>query len=236
LPRPTTRLAAAAWLFPLFALSLPVLSQDNEFLPEVDAYYKVHHNLRLWFQAKETVEAGNPQTAEIGPSLDFYLKPLRLLSTITSEQNDDSKSRLAVFTIGYRYLPYPDSPPTNRLEPVLTLNSPLRNVKALLSDRNRFDLDWQNGVFTWRYRNRIQLQRTWSVHSYHLSPYAMAEFYYESQYSKWADTALYAGCDFPIGKHFGLSPYYEHQNQTGKSPNQQYNQLGLVLNIFYAHR
>jgi len=37
---------------------------------------------------------------------------------------------------------------------------------------------------------------------------------------------------FPIGKHFELDPYYEHQNVTGKSPNQQFDQVGLVPNIF----
>jgi hypothetical protein len=212
------------------------LAQSDQFLPEVDAYYRFHDNLRLWFQAKETVEAGNPQTAEFGPSLDFYVRPIDKLLDITSYLNDESKSHPAVFTIGYRYLPYPDSPPTNRLEPVLTLNAPVHPIKLLISDRNRFDLDWQGGGFNWRYRNRLQLQRTWAIHSYHFSPYASAEFYYESQYSKWADTALYAGCDFPLGKHFTLSPYYEHQNQTGKSPNQQLNQLGLILNIFYARK
>jgi len=28
-----------------------------------------------------------------------------------------------------------------------------------------------------------------------------------------------------------LNPYYEHQNNTGKKPNQQLNQFGLVLDI-----
>jgi len=224
------------WGLILLALCPAAVAQIEQFLPEVDAYYGVKSDLRLWFQAKETFEAGDPVTAEFGPSLDFYLKARTLLSTITSEQNDDSKSRPAVFTIGYRYLPYPNSPPTNRLEPVLTFNLPTPKIKTLISDRNRFDLDWTNGAFTWRYRNRLQLQRTWRIGTYHVSPYAMAEFFYESQYSKWADTALYAGCYFPIGKHFDLNPYYEHQNQTGSSPNQQYNQFGLMLNIFYGRK
>ncbi len=224
------------WLLVLLALCPFAAAQTSEFLPEVDLYYKLQSNVRLWLQAKETAEAGAPVTAEFGPSLDFYLKSIPLLSAITNHDNDDSKSSLAILSVGYRYLPYPSSPPTNRLEPVLTLNIPLRHFKALLSDRNRFDLDWQNGGFTWRYRNRLQLQRTWAIGSYHLSPYASAEVYYESQYSKWADTALTAGCFFPLGKHFDLNPYYEHQNQTGKSPNQQYNQFGLMLNIFYGRK
>jgi len=57
--------------------------------------------------------------------------------------------------------------------------------------------------------------------------------FYESQYGKWSDTALYAGCIFPIRKRSELNLYYEHQNNTGKSPNQQINQLGLMLGLYF---
>ena len=220
----------------VLALSPSAAAQTDQFLPEVDAYYKLTSPVRIWLQAKETSEAGTPVTAEFGPSLDFYIKsPLRL-ADVTSFDLDDSKSRALVLSVGYRYLPTPGSPPTNRLEPLFTLNYPVPRIGLLLSDRNRADLDWKIGTFTWRYRNRVQLERTVKVRSYHLSPYASAEFYYESLYGKWSDTAIYAGCLFPIGKHFELNPYYEHQNNTGPSPNQQLNQAGLMLNMFFSRR
>ena len=71
------------------------------------------------------------------------------------------------------------------------------------------------------------------IGSYHLTPYASVEPFYQSQYGKWSETAIYAGCIFPIRKHFQLDPYYEHQNQTGKKPNEQLNQFGLVLSLFF---
>jgi hypothetical protein len=46
-----------------------------------------------------------------------------------------------------------------------------------LSDRNPDDVDWQSGSFTWRYRNRVQVERNAKVHSHHLQPYASAEFF-----------------------------------------------------------
>jgi hypothetical protein len=49
-------------------------------------------------------------------------------------------------------------------------------------------------------------------------------------------TAVYAGCRFPIGEHVDFNPYYERQNNTGKSPNQQLNQLGLMLNLYFSVR
>ena len=226
------------WLFAI-ALVVPacgVAAQTSEFLPEVDAYYKVTSELRVWIQAKETYEAGDPVTAEFGPSLDFYLKPMVRLQDITTFDLDDSKSQPLIFSVGYRYLPYPSSPPTNRMEPLVTFNFPVPKIRLLLTDRNRGDLDWQSGGFTWRYRNRVQLERDARIHSYHFQPYVSGEFFYESQYSKWADTAVYIGCLLPIGRHVEFNPYYEHQNQTGSSPNQQYNQFGLMVNLYFARR
>ena len=72
-----------------------------------------------------------------------------------------------------------------------------------------------------------------SIRSYHLTPYVSGEAFYLSQYEKWSTTALYAGCLLPLGKHVGLDPYYEHQNVTSKNPNQQLNQFGLILNIYF---
>jgi hypothetical protein len=138
-----------------------------------------------------------------------------------------------VFSIGYRYVPTPGSPATNRLEPVVTFHFPLK-IGFLLIDRNRADLDWKNGGFTWRYRNRLQIERRLTIRSYHPAPYASVEPYYESQYGKWSDTAITAGCLFPIGKRVEFAPYYEHQNNTGKKPNQQLEQLGLQLSFFFA--
>jgi hypothetical protein len=207
-------------------------AQVDEFLPEIDAYYKLSSDVRVSFQAKETREGGDPTQAELGPSVEFYLKPLVKLKKTTAFDLDDSKSRPLVLSIGYRYMPSPNSPAENRVEPVATFHLPLK-AGLLLSDRNRADLDWKSGNFSWRYRNRLQIEKPLTIRSYHPAPYASVESFYESQYGKWSDTAIYAGCLFPMGKRVELNPYYEHQNNTGKSPNQQLNQLGLILSLYF---
>jgi hypothetical protein len=231
--RRATRTAVALASFWVI-LCLTGRAQTLQGLPEIDTYVKLNPDLRFTFQVKETREGGDPTQAEIGPSLDFYLKPLVKLKGATEFNLDDSKTRFLVLMIGYRYLPQANGAPgTNRLEPVVTLNFPVKG-RFLLSDRNRADIDWENGSFSWRYRNRFQIERAVRLRSYHPAPYISAELFYESQYRKWSDTALYAGCLFPIGTHVELDPYYEHQNNTGKSPNQQLDQLGIILNLFFS--
>lgn len=215
------------------ALTSSASAQTGETLPEIDTYYNFNPDLRVQFQVKETREGGDPTTAEIGPSLQFYLKKLSKLYEITSFDLDKSKSQLVLFSIGYRILPTPNQDPTNRLEPYVILNLPSPG-KLLLSDRNRADLDWQNGTFSWHYRNLINVERPLTIRNYHPSPYLSAELWYTSQYQKWSTTSLFAGCLFPFGKHVEFNPYYEHQNNTGKSPNQRLNQLGLMLNLWFG--
>jgi len=219
----------------LFALvaGFRASAQSDELNPEIDVYHKLTPNLRFAFQAKQSREGSTPNSPEIGPSLDYYLHSLQRLIDIRKSDKDDSKAYLVVFSLGYRYLPTAGEPPTNRMEPFVTINLPVPETAILFSDKNRADLDWKNGGFTWRYRNRLQFQRRVGIRSYNISPYASAEFFYESQYEKWSDTAIYAGCVFPLGKHSGFNPYYEHQNTTGKKPNQRLNQLGLILSLYF---
>jgi hypothetical protein len=208
-------------------------AQETQFLPEVDTYLKVHENIRLSVQAKDTREGGDPTQAEIGPSIEFYTKPWIRLREISVFDLNDAKKRPLVLAAGYRYLASPTSPSTYRIPFAATSHLPIK-AQLLLTDRNRTDLDWSSGKFTWRYRNMLSLDRTLAIHSYHPIPYASAEIYYESQYSKMSTTELYAGCFLPIGKHFELTPYYEHQNNTGKKPNKQLQGLGLTLNIYLS--
>lgn len=225
------------WAIPaalVLVLCRPAGAQTAQLLPELDTYLKLDPDVRVWFQAKGTREGGTPFQAEIGPSLDFYIKSLPRLDELATFDLDKSKSKLVVLSIGYRYLPQANhAPGTNRIEPVATFQVPLRTA-LLLSDRDRFDFDWQNGAFTWRYRNRFQIERTFGIGSLHVIPYLSSEFFYESLYQKWATTALYGGFYFPIGSKVQFNPYYEHENNTGLAPNHQVNALGLMLNLFLS--
>jgi len=196
----------------------------EQFLPEIDVFHRFDDSWGLLFQAKNTKESGESTQAEFGPSLTYDIKRWRTVN---------SKAPLVSAAIGYRYLPSPEQPATNRLEPVVTFNFEVKK-RLLMWDRNRGDLDWQEGAFTWRYRNRFNLGYKSYIRRYELTPYAAVEGFYESKYRKWSDTAVYAGCLFPIGKHYVLDPYYEHQNSTGnKKHNEVYNQLGLVLRLYF---
>jgi hypothetical protein len=210
-----------------------VSAQEAEFLPEVDVFLKLNASARLRVQASNTREGGDPTQLAIGPDVELYLRPLIRLQEVTAFDLDDAKSRPLVVTAGYRYLATPGSPSTNRTELTATSHFPMKHG-FLVSDRNRSDLDLSNGKSKWRYRNKLEIEKPVAIRSYHPAPYASVEVYYESQYEKWSTTEVYAGSLFPIKKRFELDAYYEHQNNTGESPNSQLHGIGLTLNIFLS--
>jgi Protein of unknown function (DUF2490) len=230
-----TQIHRTIWLWAFLAcfVCLPARAQDTQFIPEVDAYLKLNSVVRTYFQAKDDREGGDSTQLAIGPSIQFYLKPLIRLKRVTTFDLDDSKARALVLEVGYRYIDQPNTPTENRMVLAVTSNFPLK-AGLHMSDRNRADLDWKNGSFTWRYRNRLTLERTFSIYSYHLIPYVSAELFYESQYSKISTTSIYAGSLFPVGKHVEFNPYYEHDNNTGKHPNKQVNSAGLAVYFFFS--
>jgi hypothetical protein len=228
-----TTSALAALAIVLSIACMPAHGQDTQFLPEIDAHLTWNSYLRGYLQAKDDREGGDPTQFTFGPSLQFYLKPLIRLKNVTLFDLDDAKSRALVIETGYRIITAPNTPNENRAVEALTSHFPIF-ASILLTDRNRVDLDWKNGTFTWRYRNKLTLERTFAIHSYHLIPYVAAEPFYESQYKKWASTDLYAGCLLPVGKHVEFDPYYEFENDTGKAPNRQQYYVGLALYLFFS--
>jgi hypothetical protein len=44
----------------------------------------------------------------------------------------------------------------------------------------------------------------------------------------------YVGCLFPVGTDVEANSYYEHENNTGKSPNRQANAIGLALYLYFS--
>jgi hypothetical protein len=232
------------WLvlrFPLFKLAvllflfsaLPAKSEQTvQFWPEVDTYFKLDPKFRLEFVATTTQEAGSTVGSEFGVNLDIFVKPIFKLKRFTVFQLDESKSRLLTFTAGYHYLPSPNGSNESRVLVEATPRYPLK-AGILVSDRNRVDLRWINGDFSWRYRNRLTAERTFAIHSYHLSPYLQAEAYYDSSPEKWSRTTEDIGCIFPIRRRAEIEPYYQHMNDTSKSPNRQTHGIGLHLRLYF---
>ncbi len=208
-------------------------AQTEQLLPEVDTYIRIHSNLRLFFLTQVSMENDAATQAAIGPNLDIFVKPWFKLGRVAGFQLDEAKSRPLSFRVGYNYIPSTDGPTENRILLEATGRAPLL-IGSLVSNRLRVDLRFIEGSgYSWRFRERLSVERNLELGSFKMTPYVRVEFFYDSRYSKWSTTSVTAGSTFPIRKHTELEFYYQHDNNTGTSPNQQTNALGLVLSLYF---
>jgi hypothetical protein len=204
-------------------------TQTGEF-PEIDAYVGITDRYRLMFLAARSTDGSTVNSAQIGASLDINFRPLVRKKLRT---NDSTKDNFLTFRIGYQYLDNVGKPDENRVQ--LALTSRFHLPWSLeLSERNRFDLRVISDQFSWRYRNRLTLEKTFSIKSFSFSPYAQGEIFYDSRSGTWSKNTYSFGAVFPIRKRLDLEGYYERDNTTGGSPPHE-NVIGTTLSI-YLHR
>jgi hypothetical protein len=218
-----------------FAAIVPSLAQEtpSDFLPEFDVHVKLNSAVQVHLQAKDDRDGGEPVQATIGPSLQFYRKPLLNLKRLVIFDLDPSKSRPLVLETGYRLITAPNTPVKNRAIEAAIFRFPLLH-EVVVGNRDRVDLDWQNGAFTWRFRNKLLLTRMFAIRSFRFAPYGAWEPFYLSQYGKFATIDVYAGMALSPHKHIMLDAYYEHENATGPTPNRQKNYIGVSLQLFFS--
>lgn len=201
---------------------------QSQWWPELDTYLRLNQKTRVSFFAKRSTDGNNYDSVSIGPNLDFYLKPLRR----KLRTNDVTKDKYLVFRIGYRNIANADGPNENRGIVQFTSRAPLP-WSLLLSDRNRADLRWVSGrTFTWRYRNRLTLERSFRIGRVGFTPYVRGEIYYVSRYGAWSKNSYSLGVEIPFGRRMHAEPYFERDNQSRTSP-QHVNALGLKFSLYF---
>ena len=207
-------------------------STRNEVWPEIDVYIHLKPKVRLFLLAtvSKSVEDGELRNArgfesQIGAHIDY----------IPNEH--------VILRAGYRFgtsLGETDDPfKEHRLLTEQTLRKLLPG-ELLLSDRNREDFRFVNGDFSFRYRNRVTVEREFNLFRQRtITPYVSGEIFYDTRYRIWNRNRLTAGVQTslrrgPIRKlllpkrQVILDLYYTRQNDS-RSSMQHVNAIGASL-------
>ena len=208
----------------------------NEVWPEIDVYIHLKPKVRLYLlgTVSRSVEDGelfNGERfeAQFGVHVDYI-------------PNDHVTLRT-----GYRYgTALGDNDDGFREHRFLTEQT-LRKLlpgELLLSDSNREDFRFLNGDFSFRYRNRVQIERAFHVlRGRTMTPYVSGAIFYDTRYDVWNRNRLAVGVQTslrrgPLAKmllpkhQVILDLYYLHQNDSRSSPN-HVNGLGAVLALYF---
>lgn len=101
----------------------------------------------------------------------------------------------------------------------------------LLSDRNRSEFRWINGVDDFRYRNRVTINRQSQVGTFRFAPYGYGEVFYNSRSRSWNHREYAAGVQVPYRSRFMVDTYLLHECFTGCGHGSA-NMLGVTMNLY----
>ena len=233
--------ACRLWVFLFLVLpgTQAARAQDTtkkEFWPEVDVYITVKPKVRLFLSGtvSKSVEDGELRNAQgyesqIGVHVDYIPNKHVILRT------------------GYRYGTSVGSNSEPFKEHRLLTEQTLRHLlpgDLLLSDRNREDFRFVNGDFSFRYRNRVTLEREFHLFKGRsITPYVSEEVFYDTRYNIWNRNRFTVGVQQslrhgPLRKmllpkrQVTLDLYYMRQNDS-RSEIQHVNALGAALAFYF---
>lgn len=206
----------------LLVSSTQAITQETrqEVWPEFDAFYQFDQRFRIFLLAAfSSAEEGDFKEGQLGAHIDFGIKP-KIRKFLDNEKNQYLSGR-----IGYRYIsslgaeedPYKEHRVVSEITPRFFL--PLAFV---LHDRNRTDFRWIASEFSWRYRNRLTLERQFEIRRFKFIPYITGEAYYDNRYHAWNRHRYGAGVQLPLGKRLALDFYNMRQHDSRSEPTNIY--------------
>jgi hypothetical protein len=220
-----TRSAPAWWASALTCLLLcahSVAAQDgvdrrNETWPEVQLLIRTSEKTRLFLNANISQERESRANREgqLGAHFDYLA------------------TDHVWFRAGYRYGRSLNSD-SNFREHRLLLEQTFKTTlpgKIQVSDRNRQDFRFVRGDYSFRYRNRLTLEREIGRGEYRFTPYVQGEIYFDSRFDAWSRHRYGGGVVFPFSKlaratpskprfrdHVSLDLYAMRQSDSQPSP------------------
>lgn len=208
---------------------------SKEFWPEVDVYITVKPKVRLYLlgtlsKSLEDGEIRNAQAyeAQVGIHVDYIPNKHLILRT------------------GYRYGRAVGDNDDGYREHRLVTEQTLRKLipgDFLVSDRNRQDFRFITGEFSFRYRNRLTIER--ELHLFKertITPYVSGEIFYDTRYKVWNRNRMAVGVQHALRpgpllkmvlpkRQVILDIYFMRQNDS-RSSSPHVNALGAAL-VFY---
>ena len=204
----------------------PTAAQETarEVWPEIDVWVQLSPKVKLFFPLSVSKSRETEYTeALIGARVDYRF------------------NRYVSARAGYGYIwsisekDAPDQYIEHRPVVELSLRA-YRGAAILLIDRSRGDFQFINGDYSWRYRNRLRVERTFTFKSWPptrtLTPYAMEEVGYDSRYDEFNRSRFSAGLETQFTQKVMLDLYLVRQDDS-RSAVERLLALGLALNLSY---
>lgn len=177
---------------------------ETQYRPEIAFRINIYKDLETTIETRAIVRRGTDEfrdryslTYTWQPSKYIEIEPEYLFQAERETRGEtEFEHRLRFFVTGI--LPY---------------------KKWRLSNRNLIERRYIEGEKSFRYRNRPQLEREFTVRGKKFNAYVLDEAYYDSRVRTWRFNRVYAGVERDLNKRLSTEIYYFRQNgKTDLSP------------------
>jgi hypothetical protein len=212
-------------------------TQPKQIWPEVDIYYRLNDEFRLYSKITSTRLNNANTDGTAGVYLDFFALPWFRHKDI-ERLNDTLRGRYLWFRAGYSYSQTPPNVAKQVDQNIFetTVNG-LYYLPAdiLLTVTNRFDWLFKNNDFDPRYRPRLKFDRNFKTDYLHFNIYFYGEYYVYFNDNVQDRFRLEIGYEVKILKILSLQTYYLHQfpNDGGVSA---IDAIGLQANFYFKKK
>ena len=104
----------------------------------------------------------------------------------------------------------------------------------MLTDRNRIDTRWIEGTddASYRYRNRIQLEKPITLVGTTLTGFGSYELYYDTRFDAWQRQRAILGVSIPMGSKASIDLFYGYHRET-RPKIEQADAFGIAFGIYF---
>lgn len=207
---------------------------ETEFWGETDGHVQISPNMRaLAFGGVQQGVGFDYQQWYVAAGLGYQFKPI--LKTHLENIDPDKEHHLVVAG-GYEFLQTNQTGKMKDESRAVVEAIPGFRLSAgfLVRDTNRVEFRWIDGVYSIRYRNKLNCEYDFIFHGFRFTPYASAEAFYDGSKNAWNQEYYSAGVQWPYKRIFMLDTYYLLQKcPTCKPPNA--NVAGVTLNFYFRN-
>lgn len=221
----------------------PAHTQDSvqtatQFWPELDVFARLTGDARLYFlvapvQGVEDGQRGDIADLQIGGFLEVGLMPFGPRRAARARYDGDNRMKYFRLRTGVEYLSPPGDPKTEwRSVTELRPRMPLP-ADILLELRDRLELRWIDGDFSWRNRVRLWAEREFHLGPVTLVPYGSAEPYWDSRYDAWTRVRYQLGTVVPVARWLVPEVNYTRDDDDVEGVESITHALNVIVTLYF---
>ena len=210
-------------------------SPATEMWPEIRANFEIERRLgvQVFFEKHDGEDVSLTQW-KVGSIISYRMS--RIFDKHRDDIDHENQYNIVVGG-GYEFVKTEQPSGTKREHRVMVQSTPkyIPGGGVLVQDRSRAEFRWVDGVYNFRYRNKLTVDRPLKINKFRFTPYVSGEMFWDRNHHAWNENQYAFGVQLPYKKLAMLDTYYLRQNCTTCSQD-PISVFGITVNFYFRRK